>query len=117
MCVPAVILSTVDDNKLLELLKAEFKGTIKWNKYRSEMHKKTETNNLNYLIDPTFAKVSKLFVLSFKNENDRTSFSKCYEPSIETKDFNILIDGKSFFDSPIKHKEETWKNYWNGKKK
>ena len=33
--VPVVTLSTEDDNKLLELLKAGFKGTIKWNKYGS----------------------------------------------------------------------------------
>ena len=31
-----VILSTKDDNKLLEHLKSERRGIIKWNKYRSE---------------------------------------------------------------------------------
>ena len=35
--VSVVTLSTEDDNKLLEQLKTGFKGTIKWNKYRSEM--------------------------------------------------------------------------------
>ena len=63
-----VTLSTEDDNKVLEQLKAGFKRIIKWNKYRSEMTKQTKTNNLNYLIDPTFSKVNRLFVLSFKNE-------------------------------------------------
>ena len=29
-------------------------------------------------------------------------------PSVEIKDFNVLIDGKSFFDVPIKNKEETY---------
>ena len=43
-------------------------------KYRSEMTNLTQNNNLNYLIDPTFTKVNTLFVLSFKNEDDRTSF-------------------------------------------
>ena len=28
----------------------------------------TKTKNLNYLIDPTFNKVNRLFVLSFENE-------------------------------------------------
>ena len=36
-----------------------------------------QNNNLSYLIDPTFTKVNRLFVLSFENENDRTSFSLC----------------------------------------
>ena len=34
-------------------------------------------NNLNYLIDPMFNKVKRLFVLSFKNEVDRTSYEQC----------------------------------------
>ena len=69
------------------------------------MTNQTKTNNLNYLIDPTFNKVNRLFVLSFENEEDRTYFSKYYTPKVEIKDFNVLIDGKSFFDMPVKNKE------------
>ena len=64
--VPVVTLSSQADNKL----KAGFKRTIKWNKYRSKITTHAKTNNLNYLIDPIFSKVNKLFVLSFKNEDD-----------------------------------------------
>ena len=42
------------------------------------MTNQTKNNNLNYLIDPTFTKVNRLFVLSFENGNDRTSFSEYY---------------------------------------
>ena len=38
------------------------------------MTNQTKNNNLNYLIGPTFTKVNRLFVLSFKIEDDRTSF-------------------------------------------
>ena len=72
--VPVVTLSTKNDKTLLEQLRTVFKRTIKWNKYRSEMTNLTQNNNLNYLIDPTFTKVNTLFVLSFENEDDRTSF-------------------------------------------
>ena len=106
--VPAVTLSTEDDNKLLEQLKTGFTRTIKWQKYTSEMPNPTEIHNLNYLIDPTFSKVNRFFVLSFKNDQDRTSFTKFYTPEVEIKDFNVLIDGKGFFDVPIKNKEETY---------
>ena len=106
MYVPVVTLSTKDDSKFLEQLKSGFKRTIKWNKYRSEMTNQTKTNNLNYLIDPTLNKVSRLFVLSSENEEDRTSFSKYYAPKVEIKDFNVLIDGKSFFDVQVKNKEQ-----------
>ena len=83
---------------LLEQLKTGFKRTITWNKYRSEMTNQTKNDNLNYLIDPTFTKVNRLFVLLFENENDITSFSDYYVPNVQIKDFNVLIDIKSFFD-------------------
>ena len=104
--VPVVILLAENDNKLLEQLKTGFKRTIKWNKYISEMSNQTKNNNLNYLIDPTFTNVNRLFVLSF--ENDRASFSKYYVPNIEIKDFNVLIDGKPFFKIPVKNKKEAY---------
>ena len=65
--VPVVTLSTEDDNKLLEQLKTGFRRTMKWNKYRSEVTKQAKTINLNYLIDPKFNKVNRLFVLSFES--------------------------------------------------
>ena len=106
--VPVVTLSPKDDNNFLEQLKSGFKRTIKWNKYRSEMTNQTKTNNLNHLIDPTLIKVNRLFVLSFENEEDRTSFSKYYVPKVKIKDFNVLIDGKHFFDVPVKNKEKAY---------
>ena len=103
--VPGVTLSAENDNKLLQKLKAGFKRTVKWNKYRSEMFNQTKNNNLNYLIDPKFTKVNRLFVLSFENETDGTSFSKYYVPKVKIKDFNVLIHGKLFFRIPVKNKE------------
>ena len=68
--VSVITLSKKDHNRLLEQLKTGFKKNIKMNKYRSKMSKETKNNNLNYLIDPAFSKVNRLFVLSFGNEDD-----------------------------------------------
>ena len=71
----------------------------------------SNNNNLNYLIDPTFTNVNRLFVLSFSRNNNtdnRDSFSDYYVPNVEIKDFNVLIDGKSFFDLPVKNEEEAY---------
>ena len=103
MYVPVVTVSTKDDN-FLEQLKLGFKRTIKWTKYRSEMTNQTKTNNLNYLLNPTFKKVNRLFVLSFENEEDRTS-SNYYTPKVEIKDFNVLTDGKGFLMCQLKTKK------------
>ena len=78
------------------------------------MTSQPQNNNLNYLIDPTFtnANVNRLFVLSFTRDNagdNRDSFSHYCVSNIEIKDFNVLIDGKSFFDLPVKNEEEAYK--------
>ena len=65
--VPVVALSTENDKILLEHLRIGSKRTIRWNKYRSEMTNQTKNNKLNYLINPTFTKVNRLFILSFEN--------------------------------------------------
>ena len=57
------------------------------------MANQTKNNNLNYLIDPIFTKVNRLFVLSIENENDRTSFSKYFIPNVQIKDFNPNLGG------------------------
>ena len=73
--VPVVTLSKENDTNLLEQLKSGFKKTIKWNKYRSCLTVQPQNSNLNYLIDPTFTNVNRLFALSFQRiaaENNTT---------------------------------------------
>ena len=53
----------------------------------------TENNILNYLINPSFTNVNRLFVFSFSKNNNtdnRDSFSHYYVPNVEIKDFNVL---------------------------
>ena len=104
-------MSKENDIKLLEQIKTGFKRTIKWNKYRSQMTIQPKNSNLNYLIYPTFTNVNRLFVLSFPRNNNtggRYSFSDYYVPKIKVNDFNVLIDGKSFFVLSVKNDEETY---------
>ena len=100
--VPVVTLSGENDNK------SGFRITIKWNKYMSQMSNQNKNNNLNYLIDTAFSNVNRLFVLSFENEDDRTSYYKYDVPSVEIKDYNVLIDGNAFFELPIKNIEKSY---------
>ena len=73
-----------------------------------QMSNQNKNNNLNYLIDPTFTNVNRLFALSFEKEDDRTSYYKYYVPSVEIKDYNVLIDGNALFAMPVKSLEETY---------
>ena len=64
--VSVVTLSKENDIKPLEQLKSGFKRTIKWSKYRSQMTIQPQNKNLNYLVDPTFFNVNRLFVFPFE---------------------------------------------------
>ena len=60
------------------------------------------------MIDPTFTNANRLFVLTFENEDNRTSFSKYYVPKVEIKNFNVSVDGKPLFEIPVKYKEDVY---------
>ena len=79
-----------------------------WNKYRSQMPTGAANDNLNILIDPTFTNANRLFVLTYRNNADRQSFSEFYLPRAIIKDFNVIIDKLAFFDFPIKTEEEAY---------
>ena len=108
--VPVVTLSTKDNEKLLQQLKYGFKKTISWNKYESSIKTFAQNRYLNYLTNPSFQGVNRLFVLSFENENDRTSHSTYYLPKVEIKDCNVMTDGRNFFDQPINSMNKTYEN-------
>ena len=108
--VPVVTLSTKDTERLLQQLKSGFKKTISWNKYESSIKTSAKNRDLNYLVSPSFQGVNRLFVLHFENENGRTSHSTYYLPKVEIKGYNAMIDGRNFFDQPIKGMNKTYEN-------
>ena len=107
--VPVVTLQAEYQNLPYKHLKTGISMDFTWNKYRSQVINQTATNNLNFLVDPTFNNVNRLFVLAFPNEEDRGSFSKYYTPTVEIKDYNAIRDGEPFYEIPTKNKEEIYK--------
>ena len=83
----------------IKQLKSSLKRTISWNKYQLIPRTYAQSQYLNQLVDPSFRGVNRLFVLSFENENCRTSHSECYLPKVEIKDYNVKIDGKNFLNN------------------
>ena len=107
--IPVVTLQTEYQNQLYKELKTGISIDFTWSKYRSQMINQTATKNLHFSTEATFNNVNRLFVLAFPNEEDRRSFSKYYTPTVEIKDYNVIIDGEPFYEIPIKNKEETYK--------
>ena len=108
--VPVVTLSTQEYTKLLQQLKSGFKRVINCNKYLSKPELLAQNPNLNNLIEPSFQGVNRLFVLAFENDEDRTDHEKSYLPTVQKKDYNIMINGENFFDQPITNNKVTYEN-------
>ena len=105
-----VTLSTEGNAKLLPQLKSGFKKTISWYEYLSKPELLSQNLNLNHLIEPSFQGVNRLFVLAFENNDQRISNKGYYLPNVEIKEYNVMIDGKNFFDQPINNNLKTYCN-------
>ena len=99
-----------DNVKLLPQLESGFKRTISWNKYLSKPELLPQNPTLNHLIEPSFHGVNRFFVLAFENDARTISTTRYYIPNVEIKDYNVLIDGKNFFDQPVKNNKGTHEN-------
>ena len=108
--IPVITLSTQDKAKLLPQLKLGFKRTINWNKYLSKPELLTQNPNLNHVVEPSFQGINRFFVLSFENDKYRKSNKRYNFPNVETKDYNVMIDGKNFFVQPIKNDKIIYEN-------
>ena len=119
--VPVVTLSTEDNKNLTKQLNDGFKRTIYWNQYVSKSfpetpHKKTDITR--FVLDAAFQGVNRLFVLAFEdtradeadddpaprnlvaNRVIRDSYRKYFVPRVDITSYNVLIDGKRFYDQP-----------------
>ena len=96
--------------KLSPQLKSGFKGTISWNKQQANPELLARNANLNYLIEPSFRGVNRLFVLAFEDDEQRTSNKRYYIPHVKIKNYNVMIDSKNFFDQPVKNDKVTFEN-------
>ena len=85
----------------MQQLKSGFKRTIDWNKCQSKVTIEVPNPYLNYLIDPSFQRVNRIFVLSFENNTDRIVHTKQYFLTVEIKDHVSSMD-KTLLISQLK---------------
>ena len=48
--------------------------------------------------------------MPFKDDDGQESHRQYYLPTVEIKDYNVVIDGRNFFDQPIKNDLKTYDN-------
>ena len=83
--VPVVTLSTNGNGKLSQLLKSGFKRIINWNKYQSKTTIQAPNRYLDYLTNPSFQGVNRLFVLTFDVNANRLAHSRYYLATLKLK--------------------------------
>ena len=107
--VPIITLSIKDNVNLTKQLSNIFKRSVYWNSYQTipaeVINKET---NVYELLDASFQGVKILFVLAHvidagvaNNEAGMKNNRKCFLPKGKNENYNVLIDGRNFYDQPI----------------
>ena len=77
------------------------------NKNQKQKEQKQITNLKRLHLDASFHGVNRSFVLAFDNTNngvtrvERDSHKKYFLPRVDITNYNVLIDGRNFYDQPI----------------
>ena len=108
-------MSKEDNKDFIEQQNKGFQRSIYWNEYKTK--EQTEDANANvckYInLDPSFQGVNRLFVMAYstadKNQPTRNGQQKYYLPRIDLKKYNVIIDGRNFYNNPIESDTEKYR--------
>ena len=114
MYVLVVTLSKEDNKDFIEQQNKGFQRSIYWNEYKTKgQDKDSDTNNFKYIsLDPSFQGVNRLFVMASSRvhgQPTRNGQQKYYLPRIGLNKYNIIIDGRNFYDNPIESDIEKYR--------
>ena len=122
MYVPVVTLSKEDNKDFIEQQNKGFQRSIYWNEYKTkQINENADANVFKYIIlDPSFQGVNRLFVMAYNRANGqptRNGQQKYYLPRIDLEKYNVIFDGRNFYDNPIesdieKYRELKISNDW-----
>ena len=100
-------MSKEDNKDFIEQQNKGFQRSIYWNEYKTkEQTENADANSVKYInLDPSFQGVNRLFLMAYSradnNQATRNGQQKYYLPRIYLKIYNVIIDGRNFYDNPI----------------
>ena len=114
MCVPVFTLSEEDNKDFAEQQNKGFQRSIYWNEYKTkEINENADTNVFKYInLYPSFQAVNRLFVMAYNRANvqpTRNGQQQYYLPRIDLEKYNVSIDGRNFYDSPVESDIEKYR--------
>ena len=107
--VPVVTLSKQDNKYFIEQQNKGFQRSIYWNEYKTKEINVTVDNNnpansVRYInLESSFQGVNRLFVMAYNSANgqpNRNGQRKYYLPRIDLNKYNVIIDGRNFYNNP-----------------
>ena len=112
--VPVVTLSKEDNKDFIEQQNKRFQRSIYWNEYKTkEINENVDANVFKYInLDPSFQDVNRLFVMAYNRANNqptRNGQQKYYLPRIDLNKYNVIIDGRNFYDNSIESDIEKYR--------
>ena len=114
MYVPVVTLSNEDNKDFIEQQNKGFQRSIYWSEYKTkEINEDSDANVFKYInLDPSFPGVNRLFVMAYNRANwqpTRNGQQKYYLPIIDLEKYNVISDGRNFYDNPIESDIEKYR--------
>ena len=119
MYVPVVSLSKEDNKDFIEQHNKGFQRSIYCNEYKTKelVIEDADADNFKYIdLDPSFQGVNRLFVMAYNklaaandNQFNRNSKRVYYLPRNDLKKYNVIIDGRNFYDNPIESDIEKYR--------
>ena len=112
--IPVVTLSKEDNKYFIEQKDKKFQRSIYWNEYKTkEINEDADANVFKYInLDLSFQGVNRLFVMAYNRANGqptRNGQRKYYLPRIDLEKYNVIIDGRNFYDNPIESDIEKYR--------
>ena len=109
-----VTLSKEDNKDFIEQQNKGFQRSIYWNENKTkEINENPDANVFKYInLDPSFQGVNRLFVMAYNRANgqpNRNGQRKYYLPRIDSEKYNVIIDGRNFYDNPIESDIEKYR--------
>ena len=112
--VPVVTLSKEDNKDFIEQQNKGLQRSIYWNEYKTkEINEDADANVFKYInLDPSFQGVNRLFGMAYNRANGqptRNGQQKYYLLRIDLEKYNVIIDGRNFYDNPIESDIEKYR--------
>ena len=107
-------MSKEDNKHFIEQQNKGFQRSVYWKEYKTkELAPDADANVFNYIsLEPSFQGVNRLFIMAYSRvagQPTKNGQRKYYLPRVDLKKYNVIINGRNFYDNPIESDIEKYR--------